>query len=62
MPTYEYNKEYAKKYLGKLDEIRIRLPKGEKDTIKAHAESMGESTNAFITRAIYQTMQKDRGE
>lgn len=61
MPTYEYNKEYAKKYLGKLDEIRIRLPKGEKDTIKAHAESMGESANAFITRAIHQTMKKDRG-
>ena len=23
MPSYEYNKEYAKKYLGKLDEIKV---------------------------------------
>lgn len=28
------------------------MPKGKKDKIKAHADSKGESVNAFINRAI----------
>lgn len=60
MPAnYDYNKAYAKKYLDKLDEIKIRLPKGEKDKIRAHAESRGESVNAFIARAINETIKRD---
>ena len=59
MPTYEYNKKYVDKYLEKLEEIKIRVPKGEKDKIKAHAESMGESVNSFINRAIDETMIRD---
>ena len=35
-----------------LDRISLALPKGQKDVIKAHAESMGESVNGFIARAI----------
>ena len=42
-----------------LDRLSIALPKGSKDKIKAHAESMGESVNAFIGRAIDEAMQKD---
>ena len=62
MPAnYDYNKQYAKKYLDKLDEIKIRLPKGEKDKIRAHAESRGESINAFIARAIAETIGRDNG-
>lgn len=37
------------------------MPKGNLDTIKAHAESRGESTNAFIGRAIQETMERDTG-
>lgn len=59
MPSYDYNKEYAKKYLDKQDEIKIRLPKGEKDKIRAHAESRGESVNAFIARAIAEAIERD---
>lgn len=60
MPTYEKNKQYAEKYLSKMDEIRIRMPKesGLKDAIHAHAESKGESVQAFILRAI-QTIMKE---
>ena len=47
------------KYLEKFDEMRVRVPKGQKDIAKAHAESMGESLNAFISRAITETMQRD---
>lgn len=43
-----------------LDRISIALPKGSKDIIKAHTEKTGESINAFIGRAIDETMQRDR--
>ena len=41
------------------DEIKIRVPKGQKDLIQAHAEAQGESTNGFINRAISETMEWD---
>lgn len=41
------------------DRIEIIVPKGQKDTIKAHAEARGESVNAFINRAIDETMERD---
>ena len=42
-----------------LDRLSVALPKGSKDTIKAHAEKMGESVNGFIGRAIAETMERD---
>ena len=50
------NKWNAKAY----DRINLTVQKGEKDKIRAHAESMGESVNGFIQRAIYQAIEKDR--
>lgn len=41
------------------DEIKVRTEKGKKEQIKAHAESRGESVNAFINRAIDETMDRD---
>ena len=41
------------------DEIKIRVNKGKKDAIKAHADSQGESVNSFIGRAIDETMERD---
>lgn len=43
------------------DEIKVRVPKGNKDVIKAHAETHGESVNAFVNRAIDETMERDNG-
>lgn len=57
--TPEKQLEYAKKYLGKLEEIKLRVPKGEKDKIKEYAETKGESMNGFIIRAISEAMQRD---
>ena len=37
------------------------MEKGYKDTVKAHAERRGESLNAFINRAITETMDRDTG-
>lgn len=44
------------------DEIKVRVPKGEKDLIQAHAEAHGESTNGFINRAITETMERDKAD
>ena len=41
------------------DEIKIRVPKGTKDDIRACAERNGESVNAFINRAIEETIERD---
>lgn len=60
---YEYNKEYVKTYLkNSVDERKVRLPKGQWDNIKNHAESMGESANGFIIRAINETMVRDKSQ
>jgi len=56
MPGYEYNKDYAKKYMGKLDEIKLRVPKGRKADIEAFAKSKNLSVNAFITLLIQNAM------
>ena len=42
------------------DEIKVRVSKGDKDIIKAHADSNGESVNGFINRAITEAMQRDK--
>lgn len=56
---YEQRKKSNEKYLSTLDEIKIRVSKGHKDQIKAHADSRGESLNGFINRAINETMERD---
>lgn len=53
----------AKKYLTEtVEDVRIRVPKGQKAIIKAHAERQGESMNAFVIRAIDETMERDAGK
>jgi uncharacterized protein (DUF1778 family) len=42
------------------DRINLTVPKGQKDIIKAHAESQGESVNGFIQRAIAETIDNDK--
>lgn len=42
------------------DEIKVRVGKGQKEEIKAHADRHdGGSVNAFINRAIAETMERD---
>lgn len=50
------NRYTAKAY----DRINLTVPKGNKDKIKTYAESMGESVNGFINRAIEETMDRDK--
>ena len=41
------------------NEIKVRVQKGKKEVIKAHASEQGESLNGFINRAIDETMERD---
>ncbi len=43
----------------KLEEIKFRVPKGNKERIQQHAATRGESTNAFIYRAINEAIERD---
>lgn len=53
----------AKKYLKEsVEDVRIRVPKGQKAIIKSHAEKQGESMNAFVIRAIDEAMERDSGK
>ena len=49
----------SKKYHEKLENIQLRVPKGEKGNIAEHAKARGESTNAFIYRAVKETIARD---
>lgn len=51
----KYNKE-------NYSRIGIYVEPEMKDRIKLHAEGTGESMNAFIIRAINETMEKDNAE
>ena len=42
------------------DRINLTVPKGDKAIVKTHAGERGESVNAFITRAIAETMERDK--
>ena len=56
----EAQKQSARKWdAANLDRLSIALPKGSRETIKAHAAAQGESTNAFIKRAIDGQMERD---
>ena len=51
---------YRNKFIAEnYDRINLTVAKGQKDIIKAHAESRGESVNAFIQRAIAEAMARD---
>lgn len=60
MAISESQRKAVAKYNAKAyDEIKIRVYKGEKEKIKAHAEQNGESINGFVNRAIGEAMQRE---
>lgn len=49
-----------KKYISRFVEVKIRMEPERREIIKAHAAKKdGGSVNAFINRAIDETMQRD---
>ena len=60
MPASKAQQKAVAKYMKEnYDEIKVRVPKGERAIIKSHADARGESVNAFINRAIEETLQRD---
>lgn len=58
-PSEAQKKATAKWQKEKVEDIKFRVPKGEKARIQAHAAARGESTNAFIYRAVQETIQRE---
>ena len=53
---YEQNKASIERYLAKQDELKIRLPQGQKATVQAAATQAGESVNQYTQRALLARM------
>lgn len=49
------NRYIAKSY----DRINLTVPKGKKERIQSYAQSIGESVNGFINRAIDEAMKEE---
>lgn len=63
MPTTDAQRNARDKWLKeKVEEIKFRVPKGNKVRIQEHANKFCESTNAFIYRAINETIERDLGK
>ena len=60
MPISEARRKANERYNAKAyDEIKVRVPKGLKAELQAHAEQRNESLNGFINRAIDAQLERD---
>ena len=62
--TYRGSSDAMRKAIRKyqserVEDIKIRVPKGRKDEIKAFAAGRGESLNQFIVRLIDEEMARE---
>lgn len=61
--TSEKQKEYVKKHQQeKLDEIKVRPPKGTKERWRAAAEASGKSLQQFIIDAVESAIAEKPGD
>ena len=61
MPASKAQQRAVSKYMKEnYDEIKVRVEKGHKATIKAHAEAHGQSVNGFINEAIDEKIERDK--
>ena len=60
IPSTEARKKSIKKYLSQFADFKVRIPKEQLDEVHNHAAQMGESTAAFMRRAIAETMERDK--
>lgn len=57
----ESSRKAVAKYHQKLDDIKVRVPKGERERYKQYAESIGKSLNALIIELLEADMKKSGG-
>lgn len=55
----EYKNNWQKDH---VDRVNLTMPKGQKEIIKAHATSRGESVNGFINRVIAEAIEREQAE
>ena len=48
-----------KKYIAQFVETKVRMTPERRELIRSHAAARGESVNAFINRAIDETMERE---
>ena len=58
-PTDAQRKARDKWLKEKVEEIKFRVPVGKKSLIQEHAAKNGVSVNAFLNRAVEETMARD---
>ena len=51
--------EAHKRYMESYVEVKVRMTPEKRSTVKEHASTKGESTTAFINRAIDETIKRD---
>lgn len=61
MSTPEKQLEYARKYHGKLDEIKLRPVSGTKERWRAAAKMQGKSLQRFVIDAVEKEIEKITG-
>lgn len=60
-PVSKSQQKAVNKYMKeKYDRINLLLPKGKKDIVQDHVQITSESVNAFINRAINETIERDK--
>ena len=62
MAISEARKRANENYLKTQDEIRIRIPKGQKAEIQAYAKAQGKSLNAYIVELRHAHMGKNASD
>lgn len=55
----ESRKKANEKYNAKFHEVKVRMLPERHEMVKKHAEEHGESTSAFINRAIDEQIKRD---
>lgn len=61
MPVSKKQQACVTRYVKEnYDRISLTVPKGTKNIIQEHVSQRGESVNAFINRAITETMELDK--
>lgn len=61
-PEPKMKKVTNERYLEKLDDIKVRVPKGRKAEIQACADANGESLNDFIVKAVDERIKALKGK
>ena len=57
MPASKAQQRAVAKYMAaNYDEIKVRIPKGQKATVQAAAEREGESINSYTSKALLARM------